>query len=259
MGFTLVELLVVIAIIGTLMAIMLPAVQKAREVANRLGCLSKIRQLGIALHNYHDSRGSFPSGNDWVRSILPFIEQPADPSSKQFFSLMICPSDPRGQSFPSESDHGLTSYLGVSGLDTCDRLGVLGDKTRTRITDITDGTSTTVMIGERPPSVNLVFGWWSEGAYDIFLGAANMTRLSTFSGGGPRGNIRCPTDGPFYFQQGDIRNNCDAAHFWSPHPGGGNFVFADGSARFLSYSIGTTILPLLATRAGGEVVDDCSF
>jgi prepilin-type N-terminal cleavage/methylation domain-containing protein/prepilin-type processing-associated H-X9-DG protein len=258
-GFTLIELLVVIAIVAVLLAFLLPAVQKVREAANQASCRSKLRQLGIALHNYHDSRGNFPGGKDWIRNVLPFIEQPENTPSDVVLAMTVCPSDPRASNFKSQTDAGLTSFLAVSGLDTNDGLGIIGANTHTRITDISDGSSGTVMVGERPPSASLIWGWWSGNAFDIYLGAANMTQLSTYSGGGPDGNVKCTQAGPFYFQPGNVQNNCDACHFWSVHPGGGNFVFGDGSTRFLSYSIGKTILPQLATRAGGEVVDQGAY
>jgi prepilin-type processing-associated H-X9-DG protein len=234
-------------------------VQNLREAANKASCRSKLRQLGIALHNYHDSRGNFPAGTEWTRNVLPFIEQQGNTPFDVVLAMTVCPSDPRAGNFKSQAGRGLTSYLAVSGLDTNDGLGILGWKTHTRITDITDGTSGTVMLGERPPSATLFYGVWSESTFDIYLGAANMTQLSSYSVGGPDGNVKCTQDGPFYFQQGNVQNNCDACHFWSVHPGGGNFVFGDGSTRFLSYSIGKTILPQLATRAGGEVVDQGAY
>src|SRR5438067_5518108 len=80
-GFTLVELLVVIAIIGVLVALLLPAVQAAREAARRMKCTSSMRQLAIGLHNFHDVNSSFPKYTDtsvgWPPLILPFIEQQA--------------------------------------------------------------------------------------------------------------------------------------------------------------------------------------
>jgi prepilin-type processing-associated H-X9-DG protein len=65
---------------------------------------------------------------------------------------------------------------------------------------------------------------------------------------------RCPA-GPYRFEAGRLTEQCDLFHFWSPHSGGGNFLLADGSVRFLTYPAGA-VLPALATRAGGETVDD---
>jgi len=279
-GFTLVELLVVIAIIGVLMGLVLPAVQKVREAANRMRCVNNLKQIGLALHNYHDRSGCFPLPS-WVRSLFPYTEQVGDGYQGYqdgddwvdilvTLSLYTCPSDPRSGHLSWDYavpglrvTYGLTSYLAVSGLDFGDGKGVITDRasyTAHRITNITDGTSNTIVVAERPPSPDRWYGWWSSGGYgDTVLGAANMGSFYDSSGGGPSGDVPCPRAGPFYFQPGDVRNNCDSAHFWSLHPGGGHFLFADGSVHFLSYRIGTTVIPDMATIAGGEVIDASSF
>ncbi len=143
-GFTLVELLVVIAIIGILIALLLPAVQAAREAARRMECTNKLKQIGIAFHNYHDINGFLPPGGygephgTWAICILPFIEQSNVYSQYHFYtstgvqatynnSLNVvlkdlridaytCPSDvPRFASLSSTLDHGLHNYVACVG------------------------------------------------------------------------------------------------------------------------------------------------
>jgi prepilin-type N-terminal cleavage/methylation domain-containing protein/prepilin-type processing-associated H-X9-DG protein len=278
-GFTLIELLVVIAIIGVLIALLLPAVQKVREAANRLKCQNNLKQIGIALHLYHDSFLVFPQAYaavkciapppddahpTWLMSILPYIEQDnlyrlgVDAYESHPVALYHCPSDPRTEGYTgSLGTFSLTSYLAVNGNDfyyygpgffTGGDQGVLYRDSRTRVTDITDGSSSTVMVGERPPSPDLLLGWWTYSELDNTLSARNIYLYARYTG--------CLAPG--LYSPGSLTNNCDAHHFWSLHSGGANWLFADGSVHFLPYSA-SPIVPQLATRNGGEVIDTSSF
>ena len=299
-GYTLVELLVVVAIIAVLIGLLLPAVQRVREAANRMQCLNNLKQVGIALHGYHDAYQTFPHAYDsralfvdpshifttvarsgfivtksWATLILPFIEQGnldmAGYASyhDQHVPIYVCPSDRRATGYYLGNKgfgmQSLTDYLAVTGTITfkgdprigsprgkCD--GVIYESSRTRIADITDGTTNTVLVGERPPSPDLFWGWWTWSAFDASLGVRNSFPVYDDSGTVPP--IRCTRYFPENYRPND-NNYCDTHHFWSAHPGGGNWLFADGSVRFLSYQ-SNPILPALATRSGGEVVSDGS-
>ncbi len=147
-----------------------------------------------------------------------------------------------------------TSYLGISGQNQGSKDGMLFQNSRTRLEDATDGTSNTLLVGERPPSADFQFGWWYAGVGFHFSGAGD-TILGVRETNLPPivpGAQKCPP-GAYPFMPGSFSNECDMFHFWSPHPGGANFLFADGSVRLLSYSA-NAILPALASRAGGEVV-----
>ena len=219
-GFTLVELLVVIAIIGTLVALLLPAVQGARESARRMQCTNNLHNLGIAMHNYHDALGSFPNShfynvatNDnvcsgtpanceqwgWGVLILPYIEQtnlhnqlgvlsyslhhvlagknPGLNSPAAIISTMqlklpifLCPSDSNSDGYLNSARHfggglgtaasglgslqmSVSNYMTSRGTDLCqatqDSWGIFMESFAKRMQDITDGTSNTLMLGER--------------------------------------------------------------------------------------------------------------
>jgi prepilin-type processing-associated H-X9-DG protein len=139
----------------------------------------------------------------------------------------------------------------VSGTDYRTVDGILFLDSRVRLADITDGTSGAVVCGERPPSADQQFGWLyagmgqrNDGSADMVLGVRELNVSPIVA--------RC-WGGPYEFSRGAVNNQCDLFHFWSLHPGGANFLFADGSVRFLSYSA-RDVLPALATRAGGEAV-----
>jgi prepilin-type processing-associated H-X9-DG protein len=178
--------------------------------------------------------------------------------------LFECPSDPRaGQDGSSitysfgQTTAGLIWYVGVSG-----SLGVLPDgftptnsgvfqanSTGVAISDISDGTSNTLMLGERPPSADLVWGWWGFSDYDNVLATQDFI-------GGTLLYPGCPLPG--IYRRGNVSNNCDSNHFWSLHEGGGNWAFADGSVRFVPYAAAALTIPL-ATRAGKEPADLSGF
>jgi prepilin-type processing-associated H-X9-DG protein len=129
--------------------------------------------------------------------------------------------------------------------------GVLLRDQAIRLSDITDGTSQTLLAGERPPSANFQFGWWYAGAGQRFTGSADMilgvrerNLLQVTKGS-------CPP-GTYSFISGRTDDQCDMFHFWSLHSGGANFVFADGSVHFLGYAA-DSILPALASRAAGDI------
>jgi prepilin-type processing-associated H-X9-DG protein/prepilin-type N-terminal cleavage/methylation domain-containing protein len=322
-AFTVIELLVVIAVIGVLMGLLLSAVQKVRESANRAKCQNNLRQIGLAMHDYHAQRESFPPGVadpnqmppdgyypywSWMATLLPYVEQenlwkqaddwahggsfsqgywwpwgvsiltpptPANPALKQIIALYNCPSDPRQlkteyvpsqPGLPASITVAFTGYAGVSGIrgdygapPDQQWNGILYVNSRVRIADVTDGASNTLLVGERPPSADLILGWWFAGeGYDIptvppYLGSGTGDVVLGAREYGYAAYVGCPAS-KVGFQAGRLDDPCDQVHFWSKHPGGGNFLFADGAVKFLAYSI-DPLLPALTTRAGSEGIE----
>jgi prepilin-type N-terminal cleavage/methylation domain-containing protein/prepilin-type processing-associated H-X9-DG protein len=284
-AFTLIELLVVIAIIAILIALLVPAVQKVREAAARTQCTNNLKQMGVALHAYHDVLHQFPSGvyintggwlqyTTWFCQILPYLEQKTlwdntttwlkansgnpwqagNPCIGFIQPTFHCPADSRPTTVPYGGFKvALTSYLGSAGTTSNNPVsadGVLYIDSTVRIADIIDGTSNTLLVGERPATPDFQFGWWpaawgtGAGDGDCVLGARDAALASAF--GDPATNV-----GLLLPSQPD-QSTHDGAHWWSLHPGGANFLFCDGTVQFLSYTA-NSVLPQMSTRNSKEV------
>jgi prepilin-type N-terminal cleavage/methylation domain-containing protein len=301
-GFTLIELLVVIAIIAILIGLLLPAVQKVREAAARTQCINNLKQQGLALHAYHDANNVLPKGYSrftsaapyegawsWMAYIAPYIEQDNvwklaksyagpgwpnyyawnNPACPNILKIYICPQDSRGvQKFPNwggdSKDQALTCYLGNSGTTSASDDGVLYRESKVQLPQISDGTSNTLMVGERPPNSNLEFGWWfaaygydGRGTGDCVMTSNDVAIANYFIA-----SFNSPPNQPcngtpaqkIGLQPGNPNVGCDAAHYWSFHSGGSLFLMGDGSARLITYSNNNIIAPL-STRNGGEIAN----
>ncbi|MEX1041983.1 MAG: DUF1559 domain-containing protein [Pirellulaceae bacterium] len=281
-GFTLVELLVVIAIIGVLVALLLPAVQQAREAARRMSCQNNLKQFGLAMHNYHDTHNRLPAGMaahatggwSWGVALLPYVEQgniydginflasPNDASNAVVITTVIptalCPSSPQPpiNNDPSLPNQATSSYAASAGAmlaipSKCGfspEEGVFVHERGFNFTHITDGLSNTILVGE----VQWRIGSYSDGQamrntqhfYGGFVNGA------WFSFDDPCGTGTGTADSDYRrtyavmrtaaeaMNHVDLTANAwwDTAHhnFGSTHPGGAQFVFGDGSVRFIS-------------------------
>jgi prepilin-type N-terminal cleavage/methylation domain-containing protein/prepilin-type processing-associated H-X9-DG protein len=290
-GFTLIELLVVIAIIAVLVSLLLPAVQKVREAANRTQCTNNLKQIGLACHHYHDSYRCLPPGYfaaasypettpgwGWGAYLLPYLEQ--EPLYRQIsftqpmqqnpavigtmLKVFLCPSDlPPPQPF-AITDGTLepivsaapSSYAASVGDDNSEAdaptgNGVFYRNSKIRFADITDGLSNTTILGDRA---------WSQ-VQGIWAGAINngITRAGSRNVW-PNATASAPVLVLAHNNFINITTDSDGGldDLSSNHPGGANLLFADGSVHFLQSitSDGPERLAFwaLGTRAGGETV-----
>jgi prepilin-type N-terminal cleavage/methylation domain-containing protein len=298
-GFTLIEMLVVIATIGILCALLLPAVQAAREAARRAACANNLRQMGLALHNYHDAHGSLPMGYvaafnpdpyattpgwGWAAMLLPQLEQAPLFASANFnlpiergenfttrtacVGSYICPDDRNPGLYTAWRADGTpvgqfytNSYAACygAGLEIDDQPdsgnGLFRRNAVVRLDDVRDGTSQTIAIGER--GACLVRTPWVGAPTKAISTFTPNSSLSVYALGAiGRGGelVMAHTD--------QVRLNgpgTEPDNFYSPHPLGGNFLLADGSARFLHDSIDLGVLHALSTRDQGEIISADSY
>jgi prepilin-type N-terminal cleavage/methylation domain-containing protein/prepilin-type processing-associated H-X9-DG protein len=278
-AFTLVELLVVIAIIGVLVALLLPAVQFAREAARRTQCENNLKQIALGVHNFEACYGYFPSayegadrnpGWGWGSAILPFCEHknlfeaaqidrtvfgaganPALPTvhSETKLPLFRCPSNLAPDKNPIRLRHAMSNYRAVAGplpmpifIVDFDYGGVLYQNSRTRLAKITDGTSNTLLIGECifDEKTNKWAALW-----------AGMTGSWGFPGD-PE-----PTTwvSDVMWSVDDVSANVNGPApqaFSSRHPGGAHFAYSDGSVRFFYEHGDKSIVKWAAGRDDGN-------
>ncbi len=332
-GFTLIELLVVIAIIGVLIGLLIPAVQKVRDAAARMSCTNNLKQIGLALHGYHDANNYFPPGYidgnpagpntpdmdvgpgwGWAALILPYLEQNNVYNqinfnqgvgvgsniaiSQQSLPIFQCPSDPFQQAFPVYDSsftnpiatvaHG--NYVGCNGWEECYNnagggaqgqgsdglsggLGQTGNglfyrNSHNNMLNITDGTSNTIIVGERSSnhSPSTWTGAVTGGRCPAWMATQPFTTPYTPPASAPTGANGSAYDNADY-DEALVLAHGNATHipnadfpvwdpdvFYSMHSGGANFLFGDGSVHFLSSNINPLTYQWLCTIDGGEVL-----
>jgi prepilin-type N-terminal cleavage/methylation domain-containing protein len=279
-GFTLIELLVVIAIIAILVALLLPAVQQAREAARRSQCKSHLKQVGIALHNYHETHSQFPplliyNSNscctrwfNWMVMILPGMDQTTlyysfdlnvnafggtgPDVNRDYTSTKIaayrCPSDIHSDKIRQWNFGGSTGMVGYA------HTAYLGCRGSTR------SLPGNGMFPDRNETVR--FRDAIDGTSNtIHVGERTIDDAGQYgwwaagSGSDTHGLGDSVIDSSEGFYQGDPQGNADRFHWWSMHQGGAHFLMSDGAVRFMTYTMDHQTLLDLSTRHGEETIN----
>jgi prepilin-type N-terminal cleavage/methylation domain-containing protein/prepilin-type processing-associated H-X9-DG protein len=291
-GFTLIELLVVIAIIGVLIGLLLPAVQKVREAANRTKCQNNLHQIILALHDYHDSQGSFPPGYvcqkqaspqftgpgwGWGTLILPQIEQDnlyrqahltlpvEDPSNlgvrTTVVKVYVCPSDRSTGLFTILDKNGnALAQAATNSYAASHGVGVDLDEELDDFNGMFSRNSQ-VRFADITDGTSNTLAIGERGAFFTQAAWAGAVSFGTtrITPGAPVGNPSVIEDAPTQVLAHidiDTINAviADPEDFFTPHPGVCQFAFADGSVRPVRISTTIAVLQALATRNGGEVI-----
>ncbi len=268
-GFTILELLVTFAIIAILIALILPAVSSAREAARKMQCKNHLRQIGLALHSYHDVASSLPpgwqwessqqSGYGWAVPILPFLEQQTtydlidrnkiiedifNTSARDTsFPIFLCPSDLTTRTFTLFEQNSLGGPTALVDLPTANYIGVFGT------VGADDSIPAPLGDGTFCESKSVKFAHLQRGLSNtIIVGERTMATVpSTWLGIDIRGEdaacrlVGSAVDSPNCDQ-------CDECDFSSRHPGGTNFLWGDGHVRLVSETIDLDVYQELVRR-----------
>jgi prepilin-type N-terminal cleavage/methylation domain-containing protein/prepilin-type processing-associated H-X9-DG protein len=230
-GFTLIELLVVISIIGVLIALLLPAVQGAREAGRAAQCKNNLKQLGIAIQSYHTAKNVLPMsstagvghGNNHsvFTLILPYLEQQPIYGAYNFYL----------ENFAPANSTAVGTYRGVMMTVQAVLPNNRGMTRCHRLEQIVDGTSSTIAFGEKKDGFGWAVGGFGGSEFDVWISPVYTD----------------PTPVWFPIYSGSF------------HPGGAHFAFCDGSVRQLKTSIAKSVYYALITRDGKEVVSSDAY